>query len=47
MFRFIKHVVILVFCTALMLAGDAEEIRKFIEDDFQKLNDKDLAASRI
>ena len=38
MFRFIKHVIILVFCTALMLAGDAEDVRKAIEDDFSYLN---------
>ena len=38
MFTFIKHVVILVFCTALAFAGDAEDVRKTIEDDFAHLN---------
>ena len=38
MFRFIKHVDILVFCTALTFAGDVEDVRKTIEDDFAHLN---------
>ena len=38
MFRFIKHVVILVLCTAVAFAGDAEEVKKTIEDDFAYLN---------
>ena len=38
MFRFIKHVFILVLCTAAAFAGDAEEVKKTIEDDFAYLN---------
>ena len=38
MFGFNKHVVILALCTTLAFAGDAEEIKKTIEDDFAYLN---------
>ena len=38
MFGFIKHVVIMILCTALAFASDAEEIKKTIEDDFAYLN---------
>ena len=38
MFKFIKHVVILVLYTAAAFAGDAEEVKKTIEDDFAYLN---------
>ena len=38
MFGFIKHVVIILLCTTLAFAGDAEEIKKTIEDDFAYLN---------
>ena len=38
MFGFIKHVVIMLLCTALAFASDAEEIKKTIEDDFAYLN---------
>ena len=37
MFKFIKHVVILVLYTAAAFAGDAEEVKKTIEDDFAYL----------
>tara|TARA_B100001113_G_C20831247_1_gene501178 strand:- start:199 stop:660 length:462 start_codon:yes stop_codon:yes gene_type:complete len=38
MFGFIKYIVILVLCTATAFAGDAEEIKRTIEDDFAYLN---------
>ena len=38
MFGFIKYIVILVICTATAFAGDAEEIKRTIEDDFAYLN---------
>ena len=38
MFGFNKHVAILALCTTLAFAGDAEEIKKTIEDDFAYLN---------
>ena len=38
MFGFNEHVVILALCTTLACAGDAEEIKKTIEDDFAYLN---------
>ena len=38
MFGFIKPIVILVLCTATAFAGDAEEIKRTIEDDFAYLN---------
>ena len=38
MFGFIKHIVILVLCIATASAGDAEEIKRTIEDDFAYLN---------
>ena len=38
MFGFIKYIVILVLCNATAFAGDAEEIKRTIEDDFAYLN---------
>ena len=38
MFGFIKHLFIMLLCTALAFASDAEEIKKTIEDDFAYLN---------
>ena len=38
MFGFIKPIVILVLCIATVSAGDAEEIKRTIEDDFAYLN---------
>ena len=38
MFKFIKHVVIILLCTTLAFASDAEEVKKTIEDDFAYLN---------
>ena len=38
MFGFNKYIVILVLCTATAFAGDAEEIKRTIEDDFAYLN---------
>ena len=38
MFGFNKHVVILALCTTLAFAGDAEEVKKTIEEDFAYLN---------
>ena len=38
MFGFIKPIVILVLCIATASAGDAEEIKRTIEDDFAYLN---------
>jgi len=38
MFKSIRHTVIFMVCFALIFAGDAEDIKKTIEDDFAHLN---------
>ena len=38
MFGFIKYIVIIVLCPATAFAGDAEEVKRTIEDDFAYLN---------
>lgn len=38
MFRYIRNTVILMVCSALIFAGDTEDIKKTIKDDFAYLN---------